>query len=383
MGGIIMEINELESKLEEITNKIKNAKSFKTNQTIKECFNSVWIEYANKTSFSEKAMNYYYDCFKIDWAFPLYNYLKNNTVKPDVLIKLFSLRFDSYHPHFQSCLNLLAHLLNNKNQNFDYYEKLFIFLPHNFKNREGKVNGNAIKDFDKYFLSLLNCNTELPDIAKMNLNKMQLNKLGNMLIYCLENNLNNYKEENEIKKIQQLIDWAKSIITDFNEDIEKNIVKEKPKTDSEKLDDALIYIKKQKETIRLLNETINHQTEKLTIEANEKAKLTNELRNSYNTNTNLSFDKHNLQKRIEELENQIHTLQEDFDSEKKLNKNVAGNNQKQLDAFFYKLSENLKFEYEDFKDALDADMSISLGENMRTQLGNVFKILSDSGIKLE
>jgi len=378
-----MEINELEIKLEELANKIKNSKSFKSNQSIKESFTPIWIEYAEKTSFSEKAMNYYYDCFKIDWALPLYSYLQKNTIGKEVFTKFLSLRFDTYHPHFPMCLNLLAHLINNQNSNYDYFEKTLIFLPHNFKNREGNINGNAVKDFNKYFLETLNPDLPLPAFSKMNLNKMQLNKVGKMFIYCLENIQSENKEEKEIKKIQNLMDWSKSIITEVEEDTRKNIIDERPKTVSEKLEDAFNYIKKQKDTIKSLSDTVEFQKEKIISEANDKTKILNELRNSQNLNTTLSYDKQKLQEKINELENIIKNLHEEFESEKKLNKNVAGNNQKQLDAFFYKLSENLKFEYEDFKDALDADMSISLGENMRTQLGNVFKILSDSGIKLE
>jgi chromosome segregation ATPase len=149
------------------------------------------------------------------------------------------------------------------------------------------------------------------------------------------------------------------------------------------LEDASIQLKNQKETITTLKETISYLQERLNFEQFEKSKYIEELRKVEGKKTNLAYEKVQLQNKITELEQKINSLHEDIESEKKLTKNVTGNNQRQLDAFFYRLSENLKFEYEDFKDALEADMSISLGENMRTQLGNVFKILSDSGIKLE
>ena len=37
---------------------------------------------------------------------------------------------------------------------------------------------------------------------------------------------------------------------------------------------------------------------------------------------------------------------------------------------------------EDFRDALDLDMTVDLGENMRDQLSNVFDILISNGIDL-
>ena len=378
-----MELHELEAQLDEFIGKVKNSKSFKSSPKMRESFSPVWIEYAEKTSFSEKAMNYFYDGFKIAWSDPLFEYLKKTTVSPETLKKFFCLRLDSYHPHYAMCLHLLSHLINSKIENPSYYEKLFTFMTRNFKNKEGYVNGNAVKDFEKYFIFRINKDFVLPDLKKMDLNNMQLNKLGIMFTYCIENLSEETKNTLNPDVLNKVLNWSKEIVIDVEEAMKIQTPAPKPKTTEEKLEEALIQLKKQKETIKALNDTVAHQQERIIVEGDERAKLLNELRKAQSQNSVLSYDKHQLQNTITELEQQIKSLHEDVASEKKLSRNVAGNSQKQLDAFFFKLSENLKFEYEDFKDALDADMSVSLGENMRTQLGNVFKILEDSGIKLE
>lgn len=47
-----------------------------------------------------------------------------------------------------------------------------------------------------------------------------------------------------------------------------------------------------------------------------------------------------------------------------------------------RISKAISFEYADFKTAEDAEMNLVLGENMRTQLKNVFDILEKEGVKL-
>ena len=47
------------------------------------------------------------------------------------------------------------------------------------------------------------------------------------------------------------------------------------------------------------------------------------------------------------------------------------------------IASQLKAEYKDFIDALDMEMTIDLGENMRQQISTIFKILSKNGIDVE
>ena len=380
-----MELTELELQLDELIEKVKSSKSFKQSIKMKEDFSTAWCEYAERTCFSEKAMNYYYDGFKITWAVPLFEVLTKIKVSSEVLKKFLSLRIETYYPHYAMCIHLFALLINHKNDNQDYYENILIFMTRNFKNKEGKVNGNAVKDFEKYFMSNITEGFVLPDLQNLKLNNNQRNKVGLMFLFCMENLSAETKNKINKEYINLILNWSKQNVIDEEDVKEYNISESKPKTKTieEKLEDASIQLKNQKETITTLKETISYLQERLNFEQFEKSKYIEELRKVEGKKTNLAYEKVQLQNKITELEQKINSLHEDIESEKKLTKNVTGNNQRQLDAFFYRLSENLKFEYEDFKDALEADMSISLGENMRTQLGNVFKILSDSGIKLE
>jgi len=55
---------------------------------------------------------------------------------------------------------------------------------------------------------------------------------------------------------------------------------------------------------------------------------------------------------------------------------------RQADEGMRRLASELKIEYEDYLDAVDLPMNVDLGENMRDQLAEVFKILKKFGIEL-
>ena len=48
-----------------------------------------------------------------------------------------------------------------------------------------------------------------------------------------------------------------------------------------------------------------------------------------------------------------------------------------------KLTEKLRFEYQDYMSAKNIPMSIDLGENMRGQLGDIFTILMKAGLDID
>ena len=57
------------------------------------------------------------------------------------------------------------------------------------------------------------------------------------------------------------------------------------------------------------------------------------------------------------------------------------NRKRQYDEQLNIIASKLSIEYKDFVDALEMEMTIELGENMREQLRTVFNILEKQGIK--
>lgn len=57
--------------------------------------------------------------------------------------------------------------------------------------------------------------------------------------------------------------------------------------------------------------------------------------------------------------------------------------QNSMDGQLNAIASKLKTEYSEFKDALDLEMTVEIGEILRDQLMRVFKILSKAGIDIE
>ena len=85
---------------------------------------------------------------------------------------------------------------------------------------------------------------------------------------------------------------------------------------------------------------------------------------------------YNMDTEIKNLENQIESLEKMIDA-------LTGNNSKQVTILANKIKSGLQIEYTDFQDALEIPMTIELGENLREQLKNIFRVLKKLGIEFE
>ena len=102
---------------------------------------------------------------------------------------------------------------------------------------------------------------------------------------------------------------------------------------------------------------------------NENHELKNKIKKLYEENDKLNNVIKERENEIQKRSQALHAIH--LDTESKSNEQ------------FNRLSSKLKIEYRDFKDAENLAMSIDLGENMREQLKNIFRILDKSGITLQ
>ena len=56
---------------------------------------------------------------------------------------------------------------------------------------------------------------------------------------------------------------------------------------------------------------------------------------------------------------------------------------RQADESLQRIASKIRIEYRDFMDALDAEMTVDLGENLRYQLISIFDILEKGGMKIK
>ena len=67
----------------------------------------------------------------------------------------------------------------------------------------------------------------------------------------------------------------------------------------------------------------------------------------------------------------------------KMSEALSRDRSRQADERLQRIASKIKIEYRDFMDALDAPMTVDLGENMRLQLISIFEILEKGGMKIE
>lgn len=148
----------------------------------------------------------------------------------------------------------------------------------------------------------------------------------------------------------------------------------------------LITYKKNYESLRknnaLLRETESEGAARA-LHAEENLKSTQkELESLRNQLSTLKENYAKLQSEVQLLRTAKESLTGELNAAEGMLETLSRRDARQADESNKRLSSHLKVEYRDFLDAVDLPMDVDLGENMREQLKNVFKILKSNGINL-
>lgn len=100
-------------------------------------------------------------------------------------------------------------------------------------------------------------------------------------------------------------------------------------------------------------------------------------------NIELTDETRNLKKKVEELRSQLVEKEEEANSLNALLEVSSKEGDLKFKGEILKLTEKLRFEYQDYMSAKNIPMSIDLGENMRGQLGDIFTILMKAGLDID
>ena len=217
------------------------------------------------------------------------------------------------------------------------------------------------------------------------------------------------KSGNNIRTLNDVYEWLKSSQRDMgkynDEYINKHLESTKPKIKTAD-ENASKSIKKMtsRELVKLLESEIisedkelknlrseikskNHTIEEINKKLNKT--VTNEKRQE-DIIQNLLKDKSSLEIKNTELNTEIKDLNEciskmkkEIEDRKQFAETISKNREKQSEEYLNKLASKLKIEYTDFCDGREVEMTLDLGENMRSQLEAVFSILEKNGVKLK
>ena len=149
------------------------------------------------------------------------------------------------------------------------------------------------------------------------------------------------------------------------------------------------YIEKQDDTIALLKEQISNQSraadranDEITALKKSAEKDASEIASLQTRIAELSLQ---LRKKTQEAENLSATLAEkeaEIEDRKRLADIISLDNTKQSEEVLRRLSGELASYYGDFVEAGDTEMTVEVGEILRDQLSDIYKILKKNGITL-
>lgn len=435
-----METNENIQALDYLLSLKKKKKDF--NLTERKRFTSEWTKLINSEGFSPRVEKYLYNGFVFCGAWPFKEYMQKSGEPSAVLQNLYNGKL--YKVNCASTVSILCHLLtlyfNDSNQNLTVIVSLMKELPSAMKNKEGGMYGQANRCMKKYFFDKLHVDAKLPEFQSLYSNGLKKKEALEFakVINCVMNEKNvdysKWKVESR-KNVSLVTKWLQSISTaNMAELVEhkctpKQDAQPKPtakslkkSTDSPKISDASQNAKKvvsqdtenaknsatatkndqlDSEKINQLNKELQDIKKALAdataardqafIAQQEDQKKQQQLQNELSQRAEIL---HLTEKRVseqlqllsaekkknEELEAALVQQKELAEKSMEMVEILRRDKEKQLDETVKRLASRLRTYYLDYKDAISLEMSIDLGENMRDQLGEVFKILQDAGI---
>lgn len=300
---------------------------------------------------------------------------------------------------FKVLLSMLAQGINRFPTEYHFFNEIIKILPDYSKSKENKLFGLGPKFVQKYFIQELHKNAQLPSFLKLEIKDVFIKEFRNVMIELLH--LSEVKDEVQEKKTQHVLLWLgiqpKIIEVKKKPALEKkeieaiqtqNIEKiEKNKNSTDKVfGELLSNQKKIEKSISQLSDVYLDYKKVVEIKESLDRKLSilsRENEELMNSNLQLNILVEDARSEIEKNLKLIGELEEQLGRHKDVVSVYAYDKEKSKNELLNNFGAKLQPEFNEYKDALLMDMSIALGENLRDQLGMVFKILSKNGITFE
>lgn len=402
-------------------------------------FSSEWTNLVETEGFSSDAEYYLYNGFVFCGAKPLKDYMQKTGEPTAVLKDLY--KGDLFKGNCASTSPILWHLfalyINESKQNLEVLISLIREIPTAMKNKEGKVYGQADRCLKKYLFEELRPDIKLPQcqiLYESGLKKNEALEFANVVNRIMgDKNIDYSAWKTRSKKNAIAVnDWIQSLLANSTPETQDVIVKKdtqikpnaqplKVQQESSKIPDA------SQDTNKVFSQSTENKksatptkddlpdSERINQLNKELQDAKKALENATAARDQAFTAQQEAQKKQQQLQNELVQRTESLhltekkaseqsqllSAEKKKNEDLEASlmqqkdlveksmemveilrrdKEKQSDETVKRLASRLRTYYLDYKDAISLEMSIDLGENMRDQLGEVFKILQDAGI---
>lgn len=399
--------------------KVNKKKKFSIEE--KENFSKAWINLSIESNFNHSAEQFLYDGFGFCGVVPFYSYLLQKEDKEATLTALFNGNFYGKDSNvtFRLMSHLLALMLNDNSP-----QNMLSLVIRRFKgacvNKDQNRLKTAEKTMEKYFFSVLSPDATLCPLASIDV-KSSLIKEFITLVSSIMAGIENSGDlkGNVVKNITKVREWFAAYDDTFQTPYEpERTAAAKNKNDAtskdnpqettikdvpqEKISDDTILnfvgliknLNKLASAIKAENDLQKEKIKSLTVEL-ETTK--NKLTDANQEIAKRALIIRELQEKLFAANETISLLNQDVKNKEalivkkdveiadriKMADVISRDRNKQAEESLQRLASKIKVEYLDFMDAQDIPMTCDLGENLRIQLQNVFKILEKGGMKFK
>lgn len=399
-------------------------------------FENTWEKLVQETGFTPEAEKYLYNGLRFCSAKPFKDYMKTTDMM-GALRELYSGKL--YGDNCASTIQILYHLLalsiNEFPDRLDVIGSLIQHIPSALLNKEGKMYGQAGRVVKKYFLDEIKSDAEIPMFVTLidsGLNAGVAIDFANKLktiIAGMDSDKFSKRCKDNIAKIYLWINPPKDTSSHETENISKPIdvsdedsdtkivmqesssenaqsevngidtseipaeaqtiieLRQEFSEEIEKLKKDLLDVTASYNTAsaalsnyRVENEHLKKQVSVIQREVEEAHIIIAE---SKKTISDLRLVERDLRTRVATLEKEVVAKDQEIAQRIELIEMLRRDRSKQSDESQKRIASKLRSYYADYIDAQGLEMSVDLGENMRDQLGEVFKILMSAGISVK
>lgn len=401
--------------LDNLLRERKESNKKEPSQSDKSTYSDNWMKLVRQEGFLGDAEKFLYDGFWFCGSETYYNYIQN-AISPSVaLSELFQGRY--YGKDSNVTFRILTHLLAlmmNDNAPSALLAPIITHFPSACVNKENKRLGTAVKTIEKYFLGTISPSATFLPLSEIDLSRGLKNTFSSVFISFLRD----LKESGPIKSnlivpfqitLKWLDDYSPEIAEKVSVQISDPSGSVQPNLPSSSLDgnemssdygvnETLPQILSRAQTIstRLVIELdalksrlseLQKKEESLTLQLKDaeqkNEELQRELKDVHSQCFVLSQKRTELEAEIKAKNRIIQEKDTEISERIKMSEMLSRDRSRQADESLQRLASKIRVEYRDFKDAMDTEMTIDLGENLRLQLLSVFEILEKGGMKLE
>lgn len=407
-------MSDLTKNLDNLLRERKESNKKEPSQSDKTSYTDNWMELVHQEGFSVDAEKYLYDGFWFCGSEAYYGYIKSSSIPTETLSSLFQGRY--YGKDSNVTFRILTHLLAlmlNDNAPSELLAPIIAHFPSACVNKENKRLGTAVKTIEKYFLGTIS-----PSATFFPLSEIELSAgVKNMFVTIFASLLKDLTASGPIKAnlaipFQITLKWlgnyspqliekysasssdtsktevADSLSTSFgsgdssvhtgNESLSQILVK--AQTISSRLESEMAALKHR---LLELQDKEASLTSRLNDAEKKNAEYQNELKEVHSQRIMLSQKCTQLESETREKDRIISEKDSEISERIKMSEMLSRDRSRQADETLQRLASKIRIEYRDFEDAINAEMTVDLGENLRLQLLNIFEILEKGGMKIK